>query len=164
MSKKRILIFEDSHIFADMILEFLGKEGYETDHAENGLEGIKKVYSFLPELIITDEGGNPAPEVAISIESRPEVIMAGQLDIGYTKLVGRSQPVLKHTARLTGLRPGKTYRFTAGDSARGWRGEPRSLNVIRDGPVAAFLRQVWDWMCGMLRIVQIWRVNAGGFS
>ena len=52
--KRRILIFEDSNIFADMLLEFLAGEGYETERAENGLEGIKLVYSFLPELIVTD--------------------------------------------------------------------------------------------------------------
>ena len=54
MDKKRILIFEDSDIFADMLLEFLNEEKYETERAENGLEGIKKVYSFLPELIVSD--------------------------------------------------------------------------------------------------------------
>jgi len=54
MDKKRILLFEDSDIFADMVLEFLNGEGYETERAENGLEGIKKVYTFLPELIVTD--------------------------------------------------------------------------------------------------------------
>jgi len=54
MDKKRILIFEDSEIFADMLLEFLNEEGYETARAENGLEGIKQVYSFFPELIVTD--------------------------------------------------------------------------------------------------------------
>ena len=52
--KKRVLIFEDSNIFADMLLEFLAGEGYETARAENGLEGIKMVYSFFPELIISD--------------------------------------------------------------------------------------------------------------
>ena len=52
--KRRILIFEDSNIFADMLLEFLAGEGYETARAENGLEGIKMVYSFLPELIVSD--------------------------------------------------------------------------------------------------------------
>ncbi|MCL2008020.1 MAG: response regulator [Treponema sp.] len=51
---KRVLIFEDSEIFADMLLEFLHGEGYVTERAENGLEGIKKVYTFLPELIISD--------------------------------------------------------------------------------------------------------------
>ncbi|MDR0600587.1 MAG: response regulator [Treponema sp.] len=54
MDKRRVLIFEDSDIFADMLLEFLDGEGYETARAVNGLEGIKQVYSFLPELIITD--------------------------------------------------------------------------------------------------------------
>jgi two-component system phosphate regulon response regulator PhoB len=54
MGKKRVLIFEDSDIFADMLLEFLDAEDYETGRAENGLEGIKMVYSFLPELIVSD--------------------------------------------------------------------------------------------------------------
>jgi len=54
MDKKRVLIFEDSETFADILLEFLNAQGYETQRARNGLDGIKKVYSFLPELIITD--------------------------------------------------------------------------------------------------------------
>ncbi|GHV45955.1 hypothetical protein AGMMS49546_33090 [Spirochaetia bacterium] len=54
MDKKRILVFEDSDIFADMVLEFLNDQGYETARAVNGLEGIKMVYQFLPHLIITD--------------------------------------------------------------------------------------------------------------
>ncbi|MDR1143324.1 MAG: response regulator [Spirochaetaceae bacterium] len=53
-AKKRILVFEDSDIFADMLLEFLDGEGYETGRAVNGLEGIKMTYSFLPQLIVTD--------------------------------------------------------------------------------------------------------------
>jgi class 3 adenylate cyclase/CheY-like chemotaxis protein len=54
MDKKKILVFEDSDIFADMLTEFLNGEGYETARAVNGLEGIKMVYSFLPQLIVTD--------------------------------------------------------------------------------------------------------------
>jgi len=81
-----------------------------------------------PELIVTDKDKNPVPEVKVSIESRAEEIMAEQLDIGFTKLLGRAQPVLKHTARLTGLKPGKSYRFTAGDSEWGWWGAPQQLN------------------------------------
>jgi len=115
-----------------------------------------------PELTITDKAGNPAPEVKISIESTEEVIMAEQLDIGYAKLLGYEKPVLRHTARLTGLRPGKAYVFTAGDSERGWRGEPQDLSVIGDNPISIFLKKAWDWLGGMLRIVQIWRINAGG--
>jgi class 3 adenylate cyclase/DNA-binding response OmpR family regulator len=51
---KRILLFEDSDIFADMLLEFLNDAGYVTGRAVNGFEGIKQVYTFLPHLIITD--------------------------------------------------------------------------------------------------------------
>jgi class 3 adenylate cyclase/DNA-binding response OmpR family regulator len=54
MDKKRVLIFEDSDTYAAMLLEFLGGAGYETERAKNGLEGIKSVYRFLPELIISD--------------------------------------------------------------------------------------------------------------
>ncbi|MDR1024267.1 MAG: response regulator, partial [Treponema sp.] len=51
---RRILLLEDSDIFADMIVEFLSGEAYEVKRAENGFEGLKLVYSFLPHLIITD--------------------------------------------------------------------------------------------------------------
>ena len=75
-----------------------------------------------PELAVTGKDGGPAPEVKISIASQSEEIMAAQLDIGYAKILGRAQPVLRHTARLEGLKPGKAYVFTAGDGAWGWRG------------------------------------------
>ncbi|MFP3089975.1 response regulator [Treponema sp. TIM-1] len=51
---KRILVFEDSDIFADMLVEFLNNAGYVTSRAVNGFEGIKQVYTFLPHLIVTD--------------------------------------------------------------------------------------------------------------
>jgi len=82
-----------------------------------------------PELIITDKDGNPAPEVKVTIGSGAEDITAEQIDIGFTKILGRTQPALKHTARLTGLQPGKTYRFTAGDGVFGWWGEARSFTA-----------------------------------
>jgi len=52
--KKRILILEDSDIFADMVLSAFSEKPYEVERAVNGFEGIKKVYSFMPHLIITD--------------------------------------------------------------------------------------------------------------
>ena len=54
MDKKRILIFESSQTFADLLLEFLAEKNYEAERAKNGFEGIKQVYNFLPSLIITD--------------------------------------------------------------------------------------------------------------
>ncbi|GHS86967.1 hypothetical protein FACS189487_02190 [Campylobacterota bacterium] len=52
--KKRILICEDSEIFADMTREFLEGEGYEVKRSENGFECVKEVYNFLPHLIVSD--------------------------------------------------------------------------------------------------------------
>ncbi|MCL2765741.1 MAG: adenylate/guanylate cyclase domain-containing response regulator [Treponema sp.] len=54
MVKKRVLVIENSQTFADILLEFLDKEGYESLWVKNGLEGLKSFFSFLPELIITD--------------------------------------------------------------------------------------------------------------
>ncbi|MCL2792559.1 MAG: response regulator [Spirochaetaceae bacterium] len=52
--QKRILIMEDSDIFADMLLEFLASLGCVVERAVNGFDGFKKVYSFMPHIIITD--------------------------------------------------------------------------------------------------------------
>ena len=52
--KKRILVMEDSDIFADLVLNAFSEKPYILERAVNGFEGIKKVYSFLPHLIITD--------------------------------------------------------------------------------------------------------------
>ncbi|MCL2265136.1 MAG: response regulator [Treponema sp.] len=52
--QKRILIMEDSDIFADMLMCSFDSSKYILERAVNGFEGIKKTYSFLPHLIITD--------------------------------------------------------------------------------------------------------------
>jgi len=52
--KKRVLIMEDSDIFAEMLMDFLSFQDYVLERSVNGFEGIKRVYSFLPHLIITD--------------------------------------------------------------------------------------------------------------
>ena len=114
--------------------------------------------AVTPALAVTDKKGNPAPEVRVTLlTSEPGSVTAEPLDIGFAKILGRAQPVLQHTARLEGLQAGKTYLFTAGDSAWEWYAEPRSLNNLRDNPVMVFLRGVWDavstWLCGMLRII-----------
>jgi len=52
--KKRILIMEDSDIFSEMLMGAFDNEKFILERAVNGFEGIKKVYNFLPHLIITD--------------------------------------------------------------------------------------------------------------
>jgi len=51
---KRILIMEDSDIFADVLSGLFDLNQYTLERAVNGFEGIKKVYSFMPHLVITD--------------------------------------------------------------------------------------------------------------
>ena len=52
--KNKILIIEDDKIIKNIIEFLLKKESYEMEFAYDGLEGIKKIDSFLPDLIVTD--------------------------------------------------------------------------------------------------------------
>ena len=52
--QKRLLIMEDSDIFADILIGAFDSSKYKIERAVNGFEGIKKTYSFMPHLIITD--------------------------------------------------------------------------------------------------------------
>jgi two-component system, OmpR family, response regulator VicR len=51
---KKILIIEDDKIINNVIEFLLKKEGYEIDIAKDGNEGLEKVVSYQPDLIITD--------------------------------------------------------------------------------------------------------------
>ncbi|RTY95246.1 response regulator transcription factor [Flavobacterium sp. GT3R68] len=51
---KRILLIEDDKIIINIIDFLLKKEGYETFIARDGNEGIEKIFSLEPDLIITD--------------------------------------------------------------------------------------------------------------
>jgi two-component system response regulator VicR len=50
----KILIIEDDKIIKNIIEFLLKKEGYQIEFAEDGLVGMEKINSFLPDLIITD--------------------------------------------------------------------------------------------------------------
>lgn len=50
----KILIIEDDKIIKNIIEFLLKKEGYQIEFAEDGLIGLEKINSFLPDLIITD--------------------------------------------------------------------------------------------------------------
>ncbi|MCL2229596.1 MAG: response regulator [Treponema sp.] len=54
MDNIRILVFENSQTFEQIIKESFNEKNYTTEFAKNSLDGIKKVYTFLPSLIITD--------------------------------------------------------------------------------------------------------------
>ena len=50
----KILIIEDDKIIKNIIEFLLKKEGYQIEFAEDGLIGLEKINSFLPDLIVTD--------------------------------------------------------------------------------------------------------------
>lgn len=52
--KNRILIIEDDNEISNMIADYLGRNGYETYIAKDGIRGIKYVIEKKPDLIILD--------------------------------------------------------------------------------------------------------------
>lgn len=52
--KKKILIIEDDKIITNIIQFLLKKEDYTIEFAYDGLEGVKKIDTFLPDLVVTD--------------------------------------------------------------------------------------------------------------
>ncbi len=53
-SGKKILIVEDDQALVDVLEETLKKEGFSTEKAANGKEGLDKAQSFKPNLILLD--------------------------------------------------------------------------------------------------------------
>ncbi len=51
---KKILVIEDEKSLGDILSKVLVDEGYTVQLSENGLEGLKKVDSFKPDLILLD--------------------------------------------------------------------------------------------------------------
>ena len=51
---KKILIIEDDKIIINILQFLLKKEGFETHIAKDGIEGIEKIVSIQPDLIISD--------------------------------------------------------------------------------------------------------------
>lgn len=54
MSKKRILVVEDERDMAELIALRLGREGYKVEHAYDGPEGLSKIRSERPDLVLLD--------------------------------------------------------------------------------------------------------------
>lgn len=54
MSKNRIAIIEDDKPILDMYLMKLNASGYEVKGAEDGVEGLKMLKDFQPDLVLLD--------------------------------------------------------------------------------------------------------------
>lgn len=54
MTRKKVLVVDDSKTINDMVRNLLEKMGYEVDVAFDGVEALDKVKAFLPDLIVLD--------------------------------------------------------------------------------------------------------------
>lgn len=52
--KKKILLVEDDMFIRDIYDTKLVQEGFEVVMAENGIDGMKKIETFVPDLILLD--------------------------------------------------------------------------------------------------------------
>lgn len=52
--KKKVLLIEDEYSLSEILAEVMNEKGYNTVVAYNGLEGLRKAYVELPDLIILD--------------------------------------------------------------------------------------------------------------
>lgn len=52
--KNRILIIDDDETFRENLAELLNLNGYQTETAVNGAEGLLKITDFMPDLVLCD--------------------------------------------------------------------------------------------------------------
>ena len=79
MSKK-VLVVDDENTVRSLLKIFLGKEGYELDFAEDGIEALEKIGSFDPDVVILDtnmpnkSGIQVCEEAKSANPERPKII------------------------------------------------------------------------------------------
>lgn len=95
---KRILIVDDEQDMHVLIKNILGKDKYDYDIAENGLEGYKKALNIEPDLMILDV-------------QMPEMDGFGMLK----KLIGEKKSLNFPVIFLTGIAEKRGAHFTEAD-------------------------------------------------
>lgn len=80
--KKRVLLVDDDPIFRRITASILCVQGYEVLEAENGLEGLKQLREFEPDLILCDlampvlNGIEFVEEVSLEYPSLPIIVVS----------------------------------------------------------------------------------------
>jgi DNA-binding response OmpR family regulator len=54
MSVRRVLVVDDQEDVRDLLVELLGRAGYEVETAPNGREGLRALYATTPDLVLLD--------------------------------------------------------------------------------------------------------------
>lgn len=118
--KERVLIIDDEPIARTTFEAFLHNDGYEIQFAVNGLEGLKKLVSFSPDVILLDVmmPGMDGFEVCQWIKSKPEyrnipiIIvtalysnedLAKALDVGADEFISKPVSSLELCARVRSM-------------------------------------------------------------
>jgi len=115
-----------------------------------------------PNVKLTDMAGNAVQGVEIEYTSEPEKITVNQINLGVTQMMGYSVQAMKHTAKVSGLKPLNIYSYCAGDSEFGWYSAPQRL-APTDTPVRDFAGQTRGWVLGEAKLpVILW--NNRGFK
>ncbi|MFM2214016.1 MAG: hypothetical protein RL427_1279 [Bacteroidota bacterium] len=76
---KKILIIEDDKMIKNIIEFIVKKEGYEVEFAFDGLDGLAKIKSYQPDLVITD--------VLLPYKSGLEVISYSKINNPLTPII-----------------------------------------------------------------------------
>ncbi len=61
------------------------------------------------------------------------------LDLGFISFGDSTNTYKRHTMKITGLEPGKTYYFRVGDSAKGWWSETITAKTAADNETVTFM-------------------------
>ena len=54
MSMRRVLVVDDKEDVRDLLVELLGRAGYEVETAPDGREGLRALYATTPDLVLLD--------------------------------------------------------------------------------------------------------------
>lgn len=106
MNSHRILVVEDEKDLRDVYTLILSHEGYQVEQAGDGLSGLKKFSSFLPELILLDiympllDGKgflqklelakHPNTKVLVCSNTSDDTVIADMLRLGADKVVTKA--------------------------------------------------------------------------
>ncbi|MCL2508012.1 MAG: metallophosphoesterase [Oscillospiraceae bacterium] len=117
-----------------------------------------------PGLKLTDSMGVPAAEAEIALTTEFADVTVETIDLAIMQLMGYTIRAAKHTAKITNLTPGKSYRFSAGDTEFEWWSEPQNLTAAKENQIVTFFTRLWEWIRGFLRMLGIsWKNQSSGF-
>jgi DNA-binding response OmpR family regulator len=115
MSGKKILIVEDDSAMQRLLMYHLEKGGYEVVVAEDGLEGLEKVESERPNVVVTDlmMANKDGFEMSRDIRSRKEFDSIGIIVLTARDFWGDVDELLKAGVNCVMKKPFNPQELTS---------------------------------------------------